>query len=171
MGKLVDLTGQKFGLLTVLHRSEKKSSAGAIWDCVCECGGTASANTLKLRTGHTTSCGCHRRKVLSNLTHGMSKSGGTYKSWKEMRNRCNNPNAQNYKWYGGRGIKVAPEWDDFMVFLADMGERPKGKTLDRKDSDGDYEKSNCKWSTPKEQAMTNRGCFKPGRNRHDEGAA
>lgn len=163
--KALDLTGQKFGKLTVICRSEKRSLAGAIWDCKCECGGSTSANTLKLRKGNTKSCGCHRRAILTNLKHGLSNRSRTYKSWKEMRNRCNNPNAQNYKWYGGRGITVCPEWDDYTVFLSDMGERPDGKTLDRMDSDGNYEKLNCKWSTPKEQAMTNRGCFQPGHNR------
>lgn len=77
-----------------------------------------------------------------------------------MRNRCNNPNATQYKWYGGKGIKVCKEWDDYTVFLLDMGERPEGKTLDRLDNSKNYTKTNCRWATPKEQAENNSGCFK-----------
>lgn len=165
MSRTIDLTGQTFGRLTVIRRSEKARSSGALWDCSCVCGGAACVDSRKLRTGHSTSCGCHRREVLSNLRHGQSKSSPTYRSWKEMRSRCNNPKAQNFKWYGGRGIRVCPEWGSYEAFLADMGERPAGKTLDRIDSDGNYEKQNCRWATAKEQAETNRGCFKPGENR------
>lgn len=77
-----------------------------------------------------------------------------------MRQRCLNPRGDKWKWYGGRGISVCERWNDFSNFLEDMGERPIGKTLDRKNSDGNYEPTNCKWSTPKEQAITNRGCFR-----------
>lgn len=163
MGKFIDLSGLVFGKLTVLRRSNRRSNVGALWDCICECGGLATCDSLKLRTGHTKSCGCHRRKILLNLSHGMSKTR-TYRSWKEMRNRCTNPKSSQWKWYGGRGINFCSRWDNFENFLADMGERPDGMTLDRKDGDGMYEPSNCKWSTPKEQAITNRGCFKPGQN-------
>lgn len=162
MGKTIDLTGKKFGRLTVTGKSVRLSLAGALWDCLCECGNVSTANSLKLRTGLTSSCGCYRKEILNQSTHGLANKTKTYKSWKEMRNRCNNPRAQNYKWYGGRGIKICAEWDDYVVFLSDMGERPHGKTLDRIDSDGDYKKSNCRWATAKEQAETNRGCFKKG---------
>lgn len=83
-----------------------------------------------------------------------------------MRQRCQNPNSDKWKWYGGRGVSVCPQWEAFEIFLADMGERPAGHTLDRRDSDGNYEKDNCRWATPKQQAETNRGVFKKGHNSH-----
>lgn len=92
---------------------------------------------------------------LRNTTHGLSDSFA-YRSWKDMRARCNNPNDSDYKDYGGRGILVCKEWDDFGVFFADMGERPTGKTLDRIDVDGDYCAANCRWATPEEQANNKR---------------
>lgn len=89
-----------------------------------------------------------------HYTHG--KSSPTYNTWQSMRNRCNNPNAHDYKNYGGRGIKVCKEWDSFPKFLSDMGERPKGTTLDRIDVNGAYCKKNCRWATPKMQALNMR---------------
>jgi hypothetical protein len=159
MGKCLDITGQRFGRLVVTGKSDRKSNAGALWDCTCDCGTASVANSLKLRNGLIVSCGCYRKEILNQETHGYSGTR-THRSWKEMRNRCHNDQATQWKWYGGRGIKICPEWDRFETFLADMGERPAGKTLDRKDSSGDYCKENCKWSTAKEQAATNRGCFK-----------
>jgi len=158
MGAFIDLTGKKFNYLTVVGRSERRKSTGALWDCRCVCGQQAVVDSLKLRAGHTKSCGCKRGG--NGKTHGMSRDSKTYRSWKEMRQRCSNPNTTQWKWYGGRGITVCKRWEKFENFIADMGERPDGKTLDRIDSDGNYEPSNCKWSTPKEQAKTNRGCFR-----------
>ena len=84
------------------------------------------------------------------------KPSPTYISWKNMRQRCQNPNHPDYKDYGGRGIKVCKRWKDFVNFLKDMDERPEGKTLDRVDNSGDYEPSNCRWATPKQQAQNKR---------------
>lgn len=78
-----------------------------------------------------------------------------------MRQRCNNPNSDQWKWYGGRGISICERWDNFTLFLEDMGERPQGHSIDRINPDGNYEPSNCRWATPKQQAENNRGCFKP----------
>ena len=101
----------------------------------------------------------------------MANKSKTYRTWKEMRQRCGNPNADQYKWYGGRGVKICERWSDFVNFLVDMGERPEGKTIDRIDSDKDYEPSNCRWATPKEQAETNRGVFKKGHKPWNKGKA
>lgn len=161
---VLDVTGNKFGRLTVIGRSERKSPAGALWRCVCECGGETVTTSLKLRSGHTTSCGCRKVEACSrmNRKHGMANRTPTYRSWKEMRQRCLNPNSDKAKWYGARGIRVCERWNSYENFLADMGERPAGKTLDRIDPDKGYAPDNCRWATPKEQAETNRGLFRKG---------
>ena len=98
--------------------------------------------------------------VHGNTKHGYRSKNGrrspTYQSWQAMKQRSLNPNCPAYKDYGGRGIKVCERWMDFANFLTDMGERPKGKTLDRINNDGDYEPGNCRWSTPKEQNQNQR---------------
>jgi hypothetical protein len=93
------------------------------------------------------------------ITHGHSlvgKVSPTYKTWLRMKERCYNPHKDKYKYYGGRGIKVCARWSKFENFLADMGEKPAGLTLDRVDNDGDYKPSNCRWATLKEQARNKR---------------
>ena len=163
--KAIDVTGQRFGRLVVVGRSSRQSSAGALWVCTCDCGGEAVTTSLKLRVGHTKSCGCLNAEArrAASVTHGASKPGNrTYRSWKEMRQRCNNHNSDKWKWYGGRGIKICQRWNDFALFLADMGERPEGTSIDRINPDGDYEPSNCRWATPLQQAETNRGLIQKG---------
>ena len=88
-------------------------------------------------------------------THGMTHTG-VYRSWFAMRDRCEDPKAVSYKWYGGRGIKVCDAWQDFLTFYRDMGDRPDGMTLDRINPDGNYEPGNCRWATAKEQAANKR---------------
>lgn len=151
--QVVDLVGQKFGKLTVLGRSSQTSLSGAMWRCVCTCGATADVASLKLRRGKTKSCGCHRAAATGDRsrTHGMSKNSRTYRTWKEMRQRCNNPNSDGYRWYGAKGVSICPRWDSYALFLADMGERPEGKTLDRIDARLGYEPGNCQWLVPLEQ--------------------
>lgn len=143
--KYVDHTGSQFGRLTVIERSGKNKHNHAIWLCLCECGNMKNVAASKLVTGATQSCGCFRAK------HGLSKSK-VYISWCNMKARCNNKNNIKYPLYGGRGIKVCKRWNDFENFLFDMGEPTEGFTLDRINNDGDYELSNCRWATPKEQA-------------------
>lgn len=169
MIQLVDITGQTFGRLTALRQHDSQAS-GARWECRCECGNKAIVNSLKLRSGKSKSCGCYAKDHPARLVHGQANKTKTYRTWKEMRQRCNNPNATQYKWYGARGITVSDRWAVFENFRADMGERPDGKTLDRKDPRKGYEKDNCRWATAKEQAQTNSGCFKLGQIPWNKGA-
>lgn len=157
MPKELNLKGQEFGFLTVLAKTTNFLTFTR-WSCKCICGKKIEVQTRFLRNGVVKSCGCKTKEMQSinsgNATHRMSKSR-TYKSWKMMMQRCNNPVYDSYPYYGGRGIKICDRWKEFENFLEDMGERPKDMTLDRIDSDGDYEKDNCRWAT-REQQVDNR---------------
>lgn len=121
----------------------------------CDCGNKKKIRIQHVRCESVKSCGCYNKEVAasrkSNLIHGMCGTP-TYESWLAMRARCLDEKHIHYSRYGGRGILICHEWDDFEKFFEDMGHRPNGKTLDRIKSDGNYCKENCKWSTPKEQS-------------------
>lgn len=155
-----DITGQRFGRLIVVrfHMPGRKHPRRiATWLCQCDCGGSTLATKVNLKSGNTRSCGCLKQEILTK--HGACvgyKISGTYRSWQHMHERCRNPNQEGYKHWGGRGISVCDRWQSFENFLADMGERPAGYSIERIDNDGNYEPSNCKWIPRNEQMQNQR---------------
>lgn len=145
-----DLADKRFGRLTVLRYAGKKDRRNHLWLCRCDCGTEKVVIGGNLLRGNTRSCGCLKREI--HTSHG-AWGNPTYVSWNTMLQRCLNHRKPAYRRYGGRGITVCERWRRFENFLADMGERPAGRTLDRyPDKDGNYEPGNCRWATPTEQA-------------------
>ena len=157
-GIRVDMVGQRAGRLTV-HSFAQTRSGKAYWRCECECGNERVICGQYLRNGRTKSCGCLHKEMTANLRASHRMSGTpTYATWASMLSRCYNQNQECYAKYGALGVRVCDRWrKSFENFLADMGERPDGMTLDRKNPFGDYELSNCKWSTNEEQGQNKRG--------------
>lgn len=157
-----DLTYNQFGRLTALklheikrYKSLKNTQTKAYWLCVCMCGKEKVVRGEHLTSGRTTSCGCSYFGI--NLKHGHSRRSGnslTYTSWVQMKKRILNPDTHHAKYYSN--IKLDPRWLDFENFLEDMGERPKGTSLDRINNKGNYELENCRWATHTQQMNNTR---------------
>lgn len=167
--KSPNLSGSRFGRLVVLFFSrERKTCPSASrpsghyryhYMCRCDCGGLVEVCSSHLQNGDTSSCGCLQREraSVSNVTHGATVGGRSlaYNSWLSMRSRCDPKNKEKYPTYAGV-VAICPEWQDFDVFVADMGECPSGHSLDRIDNDGNYEPTNCRWASYSTQAENRR---------------
>lgn len=159
MPKVNDLTGKRFGKLTVIQRAENDKYSHARWLCKCDCGNTKVVNGFNLCKGYTKSCGCYNSEIASERTKKVMTKHGfyntkLYKIYSGMKNRCYNKQSKNYKNYGMRGIRICDEWlNDYMCFhdWAMNNGYSDGMTIERNDVDGNYEPSNCKWITLHEQ--------------------
>lgn len=164
--RTINLTGRRFGRLVVQGRAPTEPGCDLRWECICDCGGTKTTVRGSLRAGHTRSCGCLQVEAgKKTKTHGHGrnplyngKMSPTYRSWASMKDRCRRKNGPDFHNYGGRGITVCDRWrGSFENFLADMGERPsQAHTLDRKEVNGNYEPSNCRWATYQQQNRNRR---------------
>lgn len=160
MTKIIDLTGKRFGRLVVVSRAENDKRGQSRWRCLCDCGTEKTVTGSHLKNGNTKSCGCLHKEIAANtkLSHG-GKHTPLYVTWCNMKQRCNNKNASYYYCYGGRGIKVCDEWENSFETFRDWALAngyEDGLTIDRLNNDGNYEPSNCKWSTQKEQSRHRR---------------
>lgn len=155
MGRCIDLTGRRFGRLTVIKRAENTKSGKSQWFCKCDCGNTIIVKADNIKTGNTKSCGCYASELTAsrNYRHGHRYSR-LYHIWNKMRQRCYNPKDPKYPRYGARGITVCPEWGEFQVFYewAIANGYNDNLTIDRLENDGNYCPENCHWATVKEQA-------------------
>ena len=159
---IIDLTGQRFGRLTVLRRAENRGRR-VYWFCACDCGETREILGQNLRNGRVTSCGCWNREKAAlrmkqnKTTHGLSKTR-LYKIWIKMRERCEAKDERRFRLYSGRGIRVCSEWSDFLAFKnwAESHGYREDLELDRINNDGNYCPENCRWTTRTVQVRNRR---------------
>jgi len=153
--RVIDRTGHRYERLVALERlaAKSKTDTNARWICRCDCGIATVAYGQDLARGKVKSCGCLNAERI--MQHGMSGTP-VYAVWQAMLQRCENPKAQSYENYGGRGISVCEKWHTFEGFWIDMKNPPRGYSLDRIDNDGNYCKENCRWALTKQQANNKR---------------
>ena len=159
----IDMHGLRFGRLVVTSCAGRQHNRKYKWNAVCDCGTQVCTDGADLRSGTTQSCGCLQREKARKSgdrtrTHGMS-STSTYSIWDSMLPRCNNAPRKDFFRYGGKGVTVCDRWNSFENFLADMGHRPDGCSIDRINNNLGYSPENCRWATVKQQnrnQVTNR---------------
>lgn len=158
--KRLDISGRRFGAITALWPIEHRPG-GYAWMCRCDCGQERESIVGNLTSGKIQSCGCKKAASISRslIVHGHARKGARtalHRAWSMMLDRCKNPRNIGFKNYGGRGIAVCERWHKFENFLADMGDRPEGMSIDRINNDGNYEPRNCRWATRSQQQRNKR---------------
>ena len=151
-----DLTGQRFGRLTVIKYTDKRNNRGVVWLCRCDCGNLIYVRSTSLVDKNTQSCGCLHKERLEQARFKHGDYGTRlYATYHRMKNRCLNPNNKNYKYYGGKGVQICPKWkENYLAFKkwALANGYKSGLTIDRIDNDGDYSPQNCQFITQSENS-------------------
>lgn len=150
---MTSLIGKTVHFLTVLGQTDKRRNGHVLWQCTCTCGNLIYTTRWILEHERIKSCGCKTVELIAKArtSHGETDSP-TWKSWKSMMDRCYLITHKSFSKYGGRGILVCDRWHSYELFRQDMGERPSGTSIDRRDNDGDYTPENCEWQSARIQA-------------------